>query len=126
MKRRRRCTAVTRGSVTDGTAERTGRDAEGPFDAAWDNVDLTAFTNFLETDGIRLAGRLSGHNLLEWPLRRFSNRSGKGELHLTPPDGVALMTREMPIERIRAIENRGRAGRPVQPAYPIRARADRW
>ena len=89
------------------------------FDAAWNNVDLTAFTNFLETDGIRLAGRLSGHNLLEWPLRRFSNRRGKGELHLTPPDGVALMTREMPIERIRAVENRGQPAGPFSPLTPF-------
>ena len=89
------------------------------FDAAWDNVDLTEFTNFLETDGIRLAGRLSGHNLLEWPLRRFSSRTGKGELHLTPPDGVALMTRELPIERIRAVEKHGLPAGPFSPLTPF-------
>ena len=86
------------------------------FDAAYDKVDLTQFTDTLKLDGIKLAGRLSGQNLLEWPLRRFSDHTGKGELHITPPEGVTLMTREMPLERIRAVEQRGRAGRAVQPA----------
>ena len=89
------------------------------FDAGWENLDLTEITNFLETDGIRLAGRLSGHNLLEWPLRRFSEKTGKGELHLIPPEGVTLMTREMPIERIRAVETRGRPAGPFSPLTPF-------
>ena len=89
------------------------------FDAGWENLDLTAFTNFLETDGIRLAGRLSGHNVLEWPLRRFSERTGKGELHLTPPEGSTVMTREMPIDRIRAVESRGQPAGPFSPLTPF-------
>ena len=89
------------------------------FDATWKNVDLTEFTNFLGTDGIRLAGRMSGHNLLEWPLRRFSSRRGKGELHLTPPEGATLMTREMPIGRIREVESRGQPAGPFSPLTPF-------
>jgi translocation and assembly module TamB len=89
------------------------------FDAGWENLDLTELTNFLETDGIRLAGRLSGHNVLEWPLRRFSQRTGKGELHLIPPEGVTLMTREMPIDRIRAVESRGQPAGPFSPLTPF-------
>ena len=83
------------------------------FDATWNGVDLTAFTRAVAIDGIRLEGRLSGRNLLEWPVRRFSAHTGMGELHITPPDGVALMTREMPIERIRAREKQDRPAGPV-------------
>jgi hypothetical protein len=96
-----------------------GVPARATFDAAWKNVDLTTMTNALEWQGIRLAGRLSGRNLLEWPLRRFSERTGKGELHVTPPDGVTLMTREMPIERIRAAERRDQPAGPFSPLPPI-------
>ena len=89
------------------------------FDAAWNDIDLTEFTNAREMEGIRLAGRLSGHNLLEWPLRRFSARTGTGELHITPPDGATLMTRAMPIERIREVEKRGQPAGPFSPLTPF-------
>ena len=98
---------------------RPGVTPRATFDAAWDDIDLTAFTNSMKTEGIRLAGRLSGKNVLEWPLRRFSERTGKGELHITPPDGVTLMTREMPIERIRAVEQRGQPAGPFSPLTPF-------
>jgi len=88
------------------------------FDAAYDNVDLTQFTDSLKLDGIKLAGRMSGKNLLEWPLRRFSAHTGKGELHVTPPEGVTLMTREMPLDRIRAVEQRGQPAGPFSPLTP--------
>ncbi|HEY6614417.1 MAG TPA: hypothetical protein VIZ32_07860, partial [Vicinamibacterales bacterium] len=88
------------------------------FDAAYDKVDLTQFTDSLKLDGIKLAGRLSGQNRLEWPLRRFSNHTGKGELHVTPPEGVTLMTRQMPLERIRAVEQRGQPAGPFSPLTP--------
>jgi hypothetical protein len=89
------------------------------FDAAWDNVDVTEFSNAMEMDGIRLAGRMSGRNLLEWPLRRFGARTGKGEIHVTAPDGVALMTRNMPLDRIRAAAQRGQPAGPFSPLTPF-------
>ena len=73
----------------------------------------------MQLDGIRLAGRLSGKNVLEWPLRRFADLTGKGELHIAPPDGVTLMTREMPLERIRAVEQRGEPAGPFSPLTPF-------
>jgi hypothetical protein len=96
-----------------------GVTTKATFDAAWENVDLTEFTNDREMDGIRLAGRLSGRNVLQWPLRRFSERTGSGQLHITPPDGVTVMTRVMPIERIRAIEKRGELAGPFSPLTPF-------
>jgi hypothetical protein len=89
------------------------------FDAAYENVDLMAFGEVMKLDAIKLAGRLSGQNLLEWPLRRFSEHSGKGELHVSPPEGVTLMTREMPLERIRAVEQRGLPAGPFSPLTPF-------
>ena len=58
------------------------------FDASYANVDLAQFTDFLETRGLRLAGRASGRNLLEWPLGRFSAHQGEGQLTVTPPPGA--------------------------------------
>ena len=72
------------------------------FDAEYDNVDLTQFTNLLELQGIRLAGRATGRNLLEWPSGRFADRQGGGEVRFDGPPGVELMTRRMPIERLTA------------------------
>jgi hypothetical protein len=89
------------------------------FAAAWDNVDLTTFTTARGMEGIRLAGRLSGRNVLEWPIRRFSEHTGDGELHITPPEGIELMTRRMPIERIKAEEARGPRAGPFSPLTPF-------
>ena len=96
------------------------------FDAAWDNIDLTEFSNDRQLEGIRLAGRLSGQNRLEWPVRRFSARTGRGKLHFVPPEGVTLMTREMPLDRIREVEKRGRPAGPFSPLTPRRSSADWW
>lgn len=73
-----------------------GRPDAGPthrFTALYDNIDLTAFSGFLEVQGLRLAGRASGRNLLEWPSGDFAARHGQGEIRVAPPAGVTLMTR---------------------------------
>ncbi|MBI4263481.1 MAG: translocation/assembly module TamB domain-containing protein [Acidobacteria bacterium] len=71
--------------------------ATATFDAAYENVDLTEFTNFLELQGIRLAGRATGHNLLEWPLGRFAEARGNGSVQVEPPAGTATLTRVLPV-----------------------------
>jgi hypothetical protein len=76
------------------------------FDAAYDNIDLTSFMDFMEVKGIRLAGRASGRNLLEWPSGRFAERRAEGEVRLYAPPGVELMTRQIPDERIEALAAR--------------------
>ena len=88
------------------------------FDAAFRDVDLTTFTDFLELEGIRLAGTMSGRNLLRWPSGRFAQRQAEGEIQLTPPGGVELMTRRMPIEQIRARAGRGEELGPFSPHTP--------
>ena len=63
------------------------------FGAVYDNIELTTFSGFMELQGLRLAGRASGRNLLEWPSGEFAARHGDGEIRVTPPAGVTLMTR---------------------------------
>jgi translocation and assembly module TamB len=72
--------------------------ATATFDASYENVDLTEFTNFLELQGLRLAGRASGSNVLEWPLGRFAELHGDGEMRVEPPAGVAVMSRALPAQ----------------------------
>ena len=68
-----------------------GHPSNAKFDAAWDNVDLAAFSDFLQMRGLRFSGRWSGHNLLEWPLGRFRERSGDGRSEVIPPAGVDVL-----------------------------------
>jgi TamB, inner membrane protein subunit of TAM complex len=74
--------------------------ARTPAHARWDvdykNVDLAQLTDFLETEGIRLAGRASGHNSLDWPLGKWAEKRGKGEVIAEAPAGTRIMTRAMP------------------------------
>ena len=77
-----------------------GARTQNTFDAFYDRVDLTAFTDFLELDGLRLAGRASGHNLLQWPIGLWSEHHGNGELHATAPEGAAVMSRDFPVLQI--------------------------
>lgn len=89
------------------------------FDAEYDDVDLLAFTNFLELKGLRVAGRASGRNLLEWPLGRFAERQGEGAMTVAPPEGIRLLTREIPIEAIDAAERRGETWGPFSNHLPL-------
>lgn len=97
--------------ITNATSEVYGGSAKfdyrmGPFGAPtpakakWDveyaNVDLVRLTDFLETQGLRLSGRASGHNYLEWPLGKWALKEGRGDVTIVPPDGVRPMTRELP------------------------------
>ena len=66
------------------------------FETTYQNVDLTTFTNFLELQGIRLAGRAGGRYLLEWPQGQWAQHTGDGEIRVTPPDGVVLAGRRTP------------------------------
>ncbi|MFB3853483.1 MAG: translocation/assembly module TamB domain-containing protein [Vicinamibacterales bacterium] len=66
------------------------------LDTSYDSVDLAEFTDFLDTKGIRLSGRASGRNLLEWPLDRWSDHRGRGTVAVEPPAGVELFARTGP------------------------------
>ena len=70
-------------------------------------MDLLAFTEFMDLPGLRLAGRVSGRNLLVWPLGSFKDRTGEGRLVASPPPGVPMMTRLPMAELAEAHEARG-------------------
>lgn len=66
------------------------------FDVQYDQVDVLALTNALQTEGIRVAGRATGRNRLEWPMGRFADRAGAGEVVVTAPPGTSLMGPRLP------------------------------
>ena len=71
-----------------------------PTRASWEvgyrDVDLAQFTDFLDTQGLRLAGRASGRNHLDWALGKWAEKRGSGEVFAEMPAGVIPMTREFP------------------------------
>ena len=75
-----------------------GSDAPGlaSFDVSYREVGLAAFTDFLQTQGIRVAGRATGRNLLEWPLGHYAEHRGEGQVTVEPPDGVQVLGRDIP------------------------------
>lgn len=66
--------------------------ARAKFDAEWWGVDLASLTDFMKLDGVRFAGRITGRNLLEWPLGHFSDHTGDGEWDVIPPAGVRVLS----------------------------------
>jgi hypothetical protein len=74
---------------------RAGARWQARFDAEYRDVDLAAYTDFLETAGLRLSGRANGRNLLEWPLGRFAERHGEGVVHVEPPPGARMQGRTL-------------------------------
>jgi hypothetical protein len=89
------------------------------FDADLEDVDLTQYSDFLELDGLRLAGRMSGRNLVQWPSGGWRQRRGSGELTIAGPDGVELQTRRMPLERIAVREAAGEKLGPFSAHTPL-------
>ena len=73
-----------------------GVPTQATWDVKYENVDLSRLTDFLETEGLRLAGRATGRNALQWPLGAWSKKRGEGEVTVRPPDGETMMTRELP------------------------------
>ena len=76
----------------------------GPKRAVWDvaynGLSLAQLTDFLETEGLRLAGSAAGRQRLEWPMGKWAQLRGEGEISVTPPPGVQPMTRELPADRV--------------------------
>ena len=54
---------------------------------------LEPLLDALDVPGARPRGRLAGELSLAWPLGRFAEREGRGEVSVTPPAGVALLPR---------------------------------
>ena len=70
------------------------------WDVAYKDVDLAQLTDFLETAGLRLAGRADGENHLEWQLGKWAGKRGRGAITARTPDGVTPMTRDLQPEAL--------------------------
>ena len=75
-----------------------------PTMAKWDvqykDVDLARLTDFLETQGLRLTGRATGKNSLEWPTGKWALKRGGGVIDIAAAAGSEMMTRAMPQARL--------------------------
>ena len=60
------------------------------------SADLEPLLDDLDVPGARPAGRITGDLSLEWPLGRFADRSGSGDVSVAPPRGIALLPRGAP------------------------------
>ena len=98
---------------------RQGRRGRAKFSAEYQDVDLTAFTNFLETQGLRLAGRATGTNLLEWPLGAFRDRAGGGIIRVTPSEAARIMGPELTEAHVAAAEARALDFTPFSNQLPL-------
>ena len=68
------------------------------FDPRVGSASLRPLLDDLAVRGARPLGLLSGELSLSWPLGRFAERSGSGEVSVAPPRGVALLPRDAPPE----------------------------
>lgn len=95
----------------------------GPRRAVWDvkyqQVDLARLTDFLEFEGIRLAGTATGFNRLEWPLGGWARLRGAGEVTVQPPGGAAVMGRELRPDLIEAQAALPEEAGPFNPRRPL-------
>jgi translocation and assembly module TamB len=96
-----------------------GARARAKFEVDYKDVDLVAVSDFYELQGIRLAGRATGRNVLEWPLGAFRDRTGTGSIFVTPTPGVPPMGRELSEAHIASAEERGRKSMPFSNHLPL-------
>jgi hypothetical protein len=96
-----------------------GRPIQVVWDAQYADVDLTRLTDFLELPGIRLAGRATGRNRLEWPLGKFALKHGQGEVTATMPAGLTPMTRQMQPDVIAKVDPLPREEGPFNSHLPL-------
>jgi hypothetical protein len=98
---------------------RPGHPTQVVWDATYADVDLTRLTDFLELKGLRLAGRASGTNRLEWPLGKFAQKHGKGDVTARMPPGIEPMTRRMTPDAIARVDPLPREQGPFNRQLPL-------
>lgn len=67
------------------------RPAVARWDVTYQDVDLSRFSDAVAMRGLRLDGRASGENTLEWPLGAWSKHRGAGRVTVVPPAGRELL-----------------------------------
>lgn len=72
------------------------RPVRSRFDVEYTDVDLRALTEVLDTEGLRVAGRATGRNRLDWPMGDFADRVGDGSVVVAPPPGMTPLGVSLP------------------------------
>ena len=58
------------------------------FEASYSDVDLQQVSDLYALAGVRFSGRASGRNVLEWPLGKFNEHRGGGQVVAASPTGA--------------------------------------
>ncbi|HEY2431190.1 MAG TPA: translocation/assembly module TamB domain-containing protein [Vicinamibacterales bacterium] len=95
------------------------RPAQAVWDATYADVDLHVITDFLQLQGIRLEGRAAGRNRLEWPLGRFAEKHGSGQIVATMSGAARPMTRALSPDRIATVDPLPPEYGPFNPQHPL-------
>jgi hypothetical protein len=98
---------------------KTGTPTPAVWDVGYEDVDLAQLTDFLELRGIRLAGRISGRNRLEWGLGQWSRKRGGGEVVAAAPAGTRTMVRQLTPEMMTAATALPPEVGPFNPRAPL-------
>jgi autotransporter translocation and assembly factor TamB len=98
---------------------RPGIPTQVVWDTSYADVDLARLTDFLELEGIRLSGRISGRNRLEWPLGKFAEKHGSGQIAATMPPGAVPLSRQIPADLIAKVDPLPREQGPFNAHLPI-------
>ena len=69
------------------------RPAVATWDVTYDGVDLGQVSDVIGLRGLRMLGRASGDNVLEWPLGKFSDHRGYGHMTVVPPPDRPVLSR---------------------------------
>ena len=97
------------GGTTDFTYEIAPIGAETPaiarFETAYTDVDLEALAQVVQMPSIR--GRATGRNLLEWPLGRWREHAGDGEMRVQADGADVLRSGGLDGDRRRRAEAMG-------------------
>ena len=91
------------------------------LDFQYEDVDLASFTDFEQLRGLRFAGGASGQVLIEWPLGRFAEHQGGGQMTISPPPGVQAMGPSLAGRRVAGREWGPFAPQPLARHLPIAA-----
>ncbi len=96
---------------------------ETPTRAVWDvsyrDVTLASLTDFMETKGLRLDGRATGRNHLEWQLGQWAAKRGEGAVSVAAPASRPTMTREFQPDVLAAEEALSQEAGPFNPTASL-------
>jgi hypothetical protein len=92
-----------------------GRRPDAVWDVAYRDVDLTTFTTFLDTQGLRFAGTATGRTKLSWTLGRLAKAAGEGSITAVMPAGAVAATRVVPSDAAEAARRRAQDIGPFSP-----------